>query len=324
MKKRMWTGFLSAAMAFSLLPGGPCSQVMADGSRITKIAVDITTDFAPGESIEDGDIQISTDSSEYQIDEWKLLNEETVWEGGTVPVVEIVFSQTADPKFSYIGADNLTVRGADFTFISSKRSEKDTILTMVIKLLPVTGDVETAGEITLDGNGMLSWIPDEHTSYYRVKVYRENHKVREVSTYGTLVSLQDVITQPGNYRVKLSGVSKYDGKDKTDWEVSDDVYFDEAMIAAFTVPAKELEGRWKKSGETWLYVNPGDHLSAAQWQRIDGNWYYFDAQGMMRTGWVAWDGEWYYCADDGHMLADSVTPDGYFAGSDGAVTGKEN
>lgn len=323
MKKRIRAGIL-AGIVLCLLPKTLCSQVLADGSRITKIALDVTTDFAPGESIEDEDIQIFTNSNTYKVDEWKILNEETVWEGAVVPVVEVVLSQTADPKFSYIGADNLTVRGADFTFISSKRSEKDTILNVIIKLMPIAGEAETTAAIYLDSNGIVSWVPDEHTSYYRVKVYQENHLLKEISTYGTLVSLQEIITQSGNYRVKISGVSKYDGKDKTDWEVSDDRYFDERMIAAFTLPAESLEGQWKKSGEDWFYVNPGEHPAAAQWQFIDGKWYFFDAQGIMQRGWVAWNEQWYYCAEDGSMLTENVTPDGYLVGTDGAATGKEN
>lgn len=323
MKKRMQTG-IAAGIVLCLLPGTVCSEALAEESRITKIALEITTDFAPGESIEDGDIQIYADSSEYKVDEWKILNEETAWEGAVVPAVEIVLSQTADPKFSYIGADNLTVRGTEYTFVSSKRSEKDTILNIIIKLPPVAGDMDVPGAIRLDSNGTVSWTPDEHTSYYRVKVYRGSHKVKEVSTYGTLVSLQDVITQPGSYHVKISGVSKYDEKDKADWEISDDLYFTEGMISAFVQPAERLEGMWKRSGEDWFYVNPGDHPASAQWQLIDGKWYFFDAQGIMQRGWVAWNEQWYYCAEDGSMLADGVTPDGYAVGTDGAVTGKEN
>lgn len=44
----------------------------------------------------------------------------------------------------------------------------------------------------------------------------------------------------------------------------------------------------------------------------------------MVTGWVDWDKSRYYCAEDGSMLTDSVTPDGYRVGADGAVVGKED
>ena len=38
----------------------------------------------------------------------------------------------------------------------------------------------------------------------------------------------------------------------------------------------------------------------------------------MRTGWILWNDVWYYCGADGAMLTDTVTPDGYTVGSDGA------
>ena len=41
-------------------------------------------------------------------------------------------------------------------------------------------------------------------------------------------------------------------------------------------------------------------------------------EGMMVFGWYEIQGKWYYFTADGSMLENSVTPDGYFVGSDGA------
>ena len=39
---------------------------------------------------------------------------------------------------------------------------------------------------------------------------------------------------------------------------------------------------------------------------------------MMVFGWYKVQDKWYYFMPDGSMLANSLTPDGYFVGADGA------
>ena len=51
------------------------------------------------------------------------------------------------------------------------------------------------------------------------------------------------------------------------------------------------------------------------------------SQGHMYTGWHLSDGKWYYFSEgmkqpQGAMFANTITPDGYEVGPDGAWTGK--
>ena len=58
--------------------------------------------------------------------------------------------------------------------------------------------------------------------------------------------------------------------------------------------------------------------SKNNWEYIDKEWYLFDEDGYMRTGWVEWEGERYYCHDEtGEMLKDTTTPDGYILDGNG-------
>ena len=51
---------------------------------------------------------------------------------------------------------------------------------------------------------------------------------------------------------------------------------------------------------------------------IDGFWYFFNADGVMATGWVLnSDGKWYYLLPDGKMAVDMTTPDGHYVDRDG-------
>ena len=55
------------------------------------------------------------------------------------------------------------------------------------------------------------------------------------------------------------------------------------------------------------------------------NWYLFDDNGLMQTGWhTLRDGKWYYFYADGHMAKDEVTPDGYYVDYTGAYNEVEH
>lgn len=113
-------------------------------------------------------------------------------------------------------------------------------------------------------------------------------------------------------------------------------------------------GAWMQAadGIRWWYRNPDGTWPASGWAQLIWNgrtdWYYFDANGYMVTGWVTdgglkyymhpvsdgtqghmytgWhqiDGIWYYFSDvsdgtRGHLLVNTTTPDGYSVNADGS------
>ena len=112
-----------------------------------------------------------------------------------------------------------------------------------------------------------------------------------------------------------------------------------------TVPAYAVSGSWNAVGGQWTFRTDKGGLLAASWACIRwGNgyeWYYFNQEGYMHTGWLTlagdtyylqelsdgnrgrmltgWqeiDGKWYYfnTVSDGRkgaLLKETVTPDGY-------------
>ena len=51
---------------------------------------------------------------------------------------------------------------------------------------------------------------------------------------------------------------------------------------------------------------------------IDKQWYFFNEEGYMVTGWIEWNGEKYYLDDQtGAMLKNTTTPDGYLLDGEG-------
>lgn len=66
-----------------------------------------------------------------------------------------------------------------------------------------------------------------------------------------------------------------------------------------TMGITAFAGAWAQDSTGWRYQNDDSSYPVSQWQTIDGKMYYFGA--------------------DGYMLHDTITPDGFTVGSDGAA-----
>ncbi|MCB7317802.1 hypothetical protein [Lacrimispora sp. 210928-DFI.3.58] len=69
-----------------------------------------------------------------------------------------------------------------------------------------------------------------------------------------------------------------------------------AISLAATMSA--FAGEWKHDGSGWWYQQENGSYLSSGWSQIDGTWYYFDTNG--------------------YMLADTITPDGYYVDANGA------
>ncbi|MDY4206229.1 MBL fold metallo-hydrolase [Blautia obeum] len=61
------------------------------------------------------------------------------------------------------------------------------------------------------------------------------------------------------------------------------------------------ENRWINSEGRWWYRHGDGSYTKLEFEEINGEWYYFDADGWMVTGWQLIHGEWYYFAGNGIM-----------------------
>lgn len=78
-----------------------------------------------------------------------------------------------------------------------------------------------------------------------------------------------------------------------------------------------LQG-WNAINDKVYYLVPVSGEMKIGWLLDNNNWYYLEESGAMKTGWVQVNGKWYYFNEDGRMASDTVTPDGYRVGLDGA------
>ncbi|MDR1769175.1 MAG: hypothetical protein LBS02_00870 [Hungatella sp.] len=71
-----------------------------------------------------------------------------------------------------------------------------------------------------------------------------------------------------------------------------------AVLLSVILSFPAYAGEWQKNDDLWKYLQDGGGYAKNGWYQIDGIWYSFDENGIMR--------------------ADTVTPDGYVVGFDGS------
>lgn len=66
-----------------------------------------------------------------------------------------------------------------------------------------------------------------------------------------------------------------------------------------------VQSGWQVNDLGWWYQNSDDTCFVGGWQEIDGEKYYFDENGYMKTGWAMIGGSSYYFNEDGTLDPDA-------------------
>ena len=72
-----------------------------------------------------------------------------------------------------------------------------------------------------------------------------------------------------------------------------------ALSVIMAVPA--YAGTWKYVNDQWKYQRGANKFAYNEWVKDNGNWYYLDKDGYMKTGWQQINGIWYYMDQSGVM-----------------------
>ncbi len=76
--------------------------------------------------------------------------------------------------------------------------------------------------------------------------------------------------------------------------------------------AQAASGTWKSDSTGWWYEYSGGSYASSKWEKIDGSWYYFKADGYMDAGgyrdgcWLNGDGSWDTRYSGGKWASNSV------------------
>lgn len=96
-----------------------------------------------------------------------------------------------------------------------------------------------------------------------------------------------------------------------------------ASLGSCVLAMTSYAGSWQADGANWRYQNDDASYAAGGWAAINDNWYYFDADGYMKTGWVLDNQSWYYLNPSGEMRREPLFENQvtyYFDSVSGACT----
>lgn len=68
---------------------------------------------------------------------------------------------------------------------------------------------------------------------------------------------------------------------------------------------------WQKIDGIWYFFD-SNGVMKTNWQKIDGKWYFFQPSGAMHTGWLQQGGSWYYLQKSGTMAVGWCQVDGLY------------
>ena len=306
-----------------------CGTAMAaTGTEIDSVTLYVESDLDVDDNY--GDVDVTTDSDEYSVDDVDITNEpKNGWDDGDKPKLKVTLEAEEDYYFSSsISKSDVDLSGADGTVTSLTKRSSSLIVYITLDSLDGSSsgnDLDVYGLEWDESDGVASWDDSGDARKYEVRLYRNDNSVTSVlTTSDTSYDFSGYITRSGDYMFKVRAV--YSSSDKGSWEESDSWYVssDEADdISAgrktySSSSGSSYSGAWLRDNIGWWYCNADKSYTVNNWQYIDDRWYFFNAVGYMVTGWVQWNGAWYYCGDDGAMLAGTRTPDGYYVGADGA------
>ncbi len=175
-------------------------------------------------------------------------------------------------------------------------------------------------------DGVAVWSECEEAEGYELRVYRGTKSLAgTLKTTDTEYDLSEYFTSKGEYTFKVRAIyDDYEGE----WVESDDLDLDKEEAAeihanaststskpssgpsssAVNLPSYVVKGNWGTKNGKWTFTdnngvayknkwaavyNPYANTAAGQ-QAFD--WFYFDTNGLMVTGWILDGGRYYYCS----------------------------
>ncbi len=325
---RLWrkglTVMLGAGMLAALFAG--TTWAAEDREKITNVSLTVSSSIEAGGDNSNVNVT-SNDKAGYEVTEIFVVNDEGEWLSGDVPRVEVTLEADDGYYFASMGKSKVSLKGDDATYVTSHRSEKNSVLTITIKLDALEGTLEIEGvEWEGDQSPIAVWEPTDGAKSYQIRLYRESSSVGSaITTTSDRYDFSSSITRVGDYYFKVRAINS--NNKRGDWYESDSLYVDEEKLAYIksgsynngnsTSPntPTPTQGTWQQDNVGWWYRNANGTYPANCWQQINGLWYFFNPTGYMHTGWVQSGGKWYYCDTTpgnnlGAMLVNTITPDG--------------
>lgn len=330
-ERQMIKNILKGAAAF-LLAGimviGNAAAACAATEAINSVSVKVNAKLEAGSSLpeieigsgtpDDGGVRVDAGNSRYYISaaEWLDKGKKEL-KAADEPQMRVTLEPFDVGKDYFLASyrdSNVKISGGKF--VSARRSGNSLIVT--VRLNGVKGEYESPADAFWNENnlGEARWEKPSNTSgYYEVQLFRNNKSVYRVpETSAIKYNFYPYMTEKGDYTFKVRTVPKTDlqvkyGK-KSGWIESGELQITDRYVSdgkgqqkqnSTTAKGATEPVGWVKENGGWYYRYPNGSLCRGQWEYIEGQWYYFNVDGLMLTGWQTVNDQYYYLYPNGQM-----------------------
>lgn len=243
-------------------------------------------------------------------------------EASPYPYAVVVLNASEDYYFSSIKSNYFQLSGEGASFTEAARSNSNSTMTVSVRLRDLgDGQLLEPENLQWHDNGVASWDTVGGAGSYSIRIRYNGEATTIASSPKTnlpVYNLSTKITKPGDYVFQVRANGLYRKTRASEWVSSPVMTVDETKLAYIREHAKEdlgIQGQWfENETGSWYEFTTGE-IPKNCWKEIDGEWYYFDAEGyILKDQWI----DRYYVGSNGKMLKDTITPDGHYVDENGS------
>lgn len=305
------------ALVLSLLMGVTVIPAYAASRRkISSVTVVVNSEILPETKYGDENIEVEVKSGKCTYDYYDIENIGFEWVEDDVPEITIYLRADDGYYFSLTTASAVKLTGA--TYVKASKQDSSETLVLRVKLPSLAESVGDQSEVTLSDAGYAVWDDVRGAGSYEVRLYRNGTGIGAsiLTTTEPYYDFSSMMTRAGSYHVRVRPLNKIKPENKGEWAESAVITLTADQANAIkngevdkSVPVR---GEWIHDGAGWWYQHSDGTYTKNNWELIKDEWYFFDENGYMKTGWLEWEGKRYYCDQStGAMLKNTTTPDGY-------------
>lgn len=266
------------------------------------------------------ELEVHTAGNKYSFDHYEVQNAGFRWSIEDTPELEIYLTASDGYYFRITKASQIRLNGASYK--SARREDGAYTLVVRVTLPSLEAQVGTVEEAVMEG-GRCRWSEAIGAGSYELKFMRNGTTLGANQIInGTSYDGSEFMTRGASYHFKVRAINAKDPSIKGHWTDSNQVSITEAQAREQKARNAELQsaGEWIEEEGRWWFRLPDQSCVRSTWRQINGEWYLFDENGWMRTGWYLDGDKWYYLdPESGVMWKNATTEDGYHLGIDGVL-----
>lgn len=177
--------------------------------------------------------------------------------------------------------------------------------------------------VTRDNNNVN--LEDVLLNYYLITYGAEAQKYLECTVYGLKEGQHYPVIRPETVEKEQASGEFYENLERcymVEFAVGDtkrEYYFLAFPEEEMNEYRNILLGKWDRTNAGWQYKYQDENVTS--WALINGKWYYFGTDGIMKTGWQEYKGKWYYLDPETGVMRANCKIDGYELDSSGVRIG---